>query len=158
MDLLLMCFFKSLFSYHTCFGTECQRFHANRALLNRTEYLPEGLLRCGGGTSVWFHRAVSDGESPVRSPLGLSQASVSADMDTHTHTQNPKMGKHCCEIDAAFLNCFWKEINHQITVNMQVCLPSSEPNLTWTRSKISACSLSVSWERYFWMASFALGG
>lgn len=101
-----MCFFKSLFSYHTCFGTECQRFHANRALLNRTEYLPEGLLRCGGGTSVWFHRAVSDGESPVRSPLGLSQASVSADMDTHTHTQNPKMGKHCCEIDAAFLNCF----------------------------------------------------
>lgn len=29
---------------------------------------------------------------------------------------------------------------------------------TWTRSKTSACSLSVSWERYFWMAIFALGG
>lgn len=30
--------------------------------------------------------------------------------------------------------------------------------LTWTRSKMSTCSLSVSWERYFWMASLALGG
>lgn len=47
-------------------------------------YLPVVLLRYGGGTSVWFHRAVSDGESPAHSPLGLTQASISADMDTQT--------------------------------------------------------------------------
>lgn len=41
---------------------------------------------------------------------------------------------------------------------IKACFFWVEPNLTWTRSKISACSLSVSWERYFWMASFALGG
>ena len=47
-------------------------------------YLPAVPLRCGGGTSVWFHRAVSDGESPAHSPLGLNRASISADMDTQT--------------------------------------------------------------------------
>lgn len=36
--------------------------------------------------------------------------------------------------------------------------PPPQSPFTWTRSKISACSLSVSWDRYFWMASFALGG
>lgn len=39
-----------------------------------------------------------------------------------------------------------------------VYLPAGAQTRTWTRSKISACSLSLSWERYFWMAIFARGG
>lgn len=46
--------------------------------------LPQGPLQCGGGTFVWFHRAVSDEESQAHSPPGLTQASVSAEMNAQT--------------------------------------------------------------------------
>ena len=44
--------------------------------------LPEGHLRCGGGSPACFHTAVSDAESPAHSPPDPTQASSSADTDT----------------------------------------------------------------------------
>lgn len=50
--------------------------------------LPEGLLQCESETFVWFHRAASDGESPARSPPGLTQVLISAEINTKS--QDPK--------------------------------------------------------------------
>lgn len=45
---------------------------------------PEEPLRCGRGTFVCFHKAVSDGESPARSPLGPTWVSFSVHRDLKT--------------------------------------------------------------------------